>query len=166
MVREELTQARLREVLDYNPDRGLFKWKAKLKHHKSGWFRGCLGGTGDLYIGVDMTNYKAHRLAYLYMEGSFPPEVIDHVDGDRANNKWCNLRACSQSQNACNSRIMSNNTSGYKGVSWRKERNTWQVRVSVKGEYKTFGCYKDFELACLIADQAREKYHGEFANHG
>ena len=166
MVKDKLTQARLKEILEYNPESGLFKWKTALKNHKRGWFKGSLGGTGDLYIGVAMMKYKAHRLAYLYMKGSFPLEVIDHIDGDRANNKWGNLRACSQSENAYNSRMMSNNTSGYKGVSWRDSGKKWCVRVSVKGNYKSFGSFEDYELACLVADEVRDKYHGEFANHG
>tara|TARA_R110000796_G_C14405954_1_gene418137 strand:+ start:280 stop:753 length:474 start_codon:yes stop_codon:yes gene_type:complete len=157
----------LKESLEYNPDTGLFKWKRITPNGTKGWFGGSLSGTGDLVIRVYWGLYKAHRLASLYMEGGFPKEVVDHIDGNRTNNKWENLRACSQSNNTLNSRVMSNNTSGHKGVYWRKDRRKWGVRVQVTPyHYKSFGSHEDFELACLIADQVREKYHGEFANHG
>ena len=61
---------------------------------------------------------------------------------------------------------MSSNTSGVKGVSWRRKSKKWTVRVTVDGEYKSFGSYDDLELAELVAIEARNKYHKEFANHG
>lgn len=166
MVKNELTQTRLKELLEYNPLTGEWKWHKPVGGCKKSWFAGSLGGTGDLYIRVDGKLYKAHRLVFLYMMGYFPSEVVDHINGSRCDNTWKNLRECSQSENMRNSRKCLTNTSGHKCVSWRKDRNKWAVRVRVLGQYKSFGCYSDFELACLVADEVRDKYHGEFANHG
>jgi hypothetical protein len=166
MESTELTQIRLKEVLEYNPETGKFLWKRSTPMGKKGWFKGSLGGTGDLYIRVDGKLYKAHRLALLYTDGEFPSDVVDHINGERDDNRRRNIRVCTQSQNLYNTRLPTTNTSGHKGVSWKKGRETWQVRIGVDKVYKTFGCYKDFELACLVANEVRNKYHREFANHG
>ena len=105
-----------------------------------------------------------HRFAFLFMEGSIPDEV-DHIDGNRLNNKWSNLRPVTRSQNNYNSKIRKDNPAGVKGVTIRKSGN-YQVKVSINGKTKSFGAYKDLELAELIAQEVREKYHKEFTNHG
>lgn len=166
MVKDKLTQAELKELLEYNPDTGLWKWHTPKGSCKKGWFCGSRSIGGYLDIKIRGKSYRTHRLAFLFMEGAFPPDLVDHIDGDTANNKWHNLRHCSYSGNNRNTRLPNTNTSGYKGVSRREGRSTWTVRLSVAGKTRNFGCYKDLELAALVAEEAREKYHGEFANHG
>lgn len=166
MVKDELTQDELKELLEYNPDTGLWKWHTPKGNAKEGWFRGSRGTRDYRVIKIQGKSYKAHRLAFLFMEGALPPALVDHVDGNTANNRWNNLRHCCYSENNLNKRLYSTNSSGHKGVAWREDSRKWQVRVSVAGRQRKFGCYKDLELAALVAEEAREKYHGEFANHG
>lgn len=99
------------------------------------------------------------------MHHGYLPDVIDHIDGDILNNKIENLRPATHTQNMRNTKLSSRNNSGVKGVNWDKKSNKWRVHISVDGKTKTFGRFKDMELAELIAIEARDKYYGEFARH-
>ena len=106
--------------------------------------------------------YKAHRLIFL-MHNGYLPNQIDHIDGNPNNNKIENLRAVSHNQNMQNKGIYKNNTSGVKGVSFDKNSNKFRVYINMNKKRKYFGRFDDFELAELVAIEARKKYHGEFA---
>ena len=166
MVKDELTQSTLKDNLEYSRDTGLFRrvYISSNRVHK-GWFSGADNGTGHRRIRVGGKSYLAHRLAFLYETGGIP-KLIDHIDNNPSNNKWGNLRECNKSENARNSKLSSASTSGFKGVSWHKRDKKWAVNVNTGFKYKSFGVFDDFELACLVAGEAREKYHGEFTNHG
>jgi len=89
---------------------------------------------------------------------------IDHIDGNRLNNQRSNLRLCNSSQNKCNRGPRKDNKSGYKGVSWHKQRNKWTVRIkSPYGKYLSLGLYHNIKEAALAYNKAAIKYHGEFA---
>jgi hypothetical protein len=109
--------------------------------------------------------YRTHRLIYLYHHGYMPVKV-DHKDNNPFNNHIENLRPATTSENACNVGFRPDNTSGAKGVTWDKSKNKWMVRVYANGRCLNLGRFKDFELADLVATEARVKYHKEFANHG
>lgn len=108
-----------------------------------------------------MVRRPRHTLSSGRYSGEIPEGfVLDHKEGK--SNDIDNLRLATVSQNAQNSKLMSNNTSGHKGVELTKG-GLWRVRISAfKGKRMSFGCYKDFELACLVADEARDKYHVNF----
>jgi hypothetical protein len=89
--------------------------------------------------------------------------MLDHIDGIRHNNKIENLRECSFSENGFNKKLTNKNTSGYKNVVWSKQRKKWRVQMRAYGKNLSFGFYDDIELASLVAEEAREKYHKEFA---
>jgi hypothetical protein len=93
------------------------------------------------------------------------PNFIDHIDCNKSNNKIENLRVATKSQNQCNRAITLLNKSGVKNVSWSKDRKEWVVQISVNGKKKFIGRYKDLELADLVAQEARDKFHGKFARH-
>jgi hypothetical protein len=93
------------------------------------------------------------------------PALIDHINGDRGDNRIENLRAATPSQNVCNTKIKSTNTSGVKGVNWVKRLKKWQVRLNIQNRVMHFGLYRDFDLAELVAAEARNKHHGAFARH-
>lgn len=78
-----------------------------------------------MQICLDNRLYLAHRLGYLYVHGEFPSEKLDHIDRDKTNNRVQNLRPATHKQNSENKGIQANNTSGYKGVSWSKQRSKW-----------------------------------------
>jgi hypothetical protein len=94
--------------------------------------------------------------------GWFPDEV-DHVDGVRDNDRVENLRAATASENQCNKRRLRNNTSGFKNIRFKAKK--WNVELKLNNKNYYFGRYDDLELAELVAMEARNKYHGAFANH-
>lgn len=160
----QLTQERLRALLHYDPETGVF---VRIKGVR-GFARGSNAGTfhvssGYVYIGVDRRSYRAHRLAYLYMTGEWPADVIDHVNGRRDDNRWDNIRDATRSQNNANAARRANNSSGAKGVSWDGPNKRWRAYIVEGGKQKHLGRFEDFEAARqAYADAARETF-GEFA---
>ncbi len=161
-----LTQKRLKELLSYSPIVGVFEWRKNRAPVRAGSIAGNVVDTGYITIGVDYKVYTAHRLAWLYMTGSFPDGEIDHADGDRTNNAWNNLREVSKQQNAMNARIGSNNTSGVKGVLWCRKSGKWRGRICTRGKLTHLGPFNTIEEAAEAVRAARVMLHGEFANHG
>jgi len=97
-----MTQARLKELLIYCVLTGLFMWRVNRGRIKVGSIAGCKDYDDYILIRIDGTLYKAHRLAFLYMEGEFPPDQVDHINGVEDDNRWCNLRKCTLKQNMNN----------------------------------------------------------------
>jgi len=158
--KQKLTQKRLKELLDYNPMTGIFKWKT----YRAGKVSpGDIAGTknhphGYVYIRINKKNYKAARLAWLYMNGYFPEHCVDHIDRDRKNDKWGNLRHVTQSCNVKNSSPKNTNTSGVTGVSFSKNRNKWVAQITVKYKNISLGRFKKIEDAAMARWEAEKKY--------
>lgn len=150
-----ITQEFLKSIVEYDKETGLFAKKngAKFGFEDAGYLRAEINGKP----------YYLHRLAWLYEYGSFPKGHIDHINGDKTDNRICNLREATRSQNLCNVAKTKRNTSGIKNVSFHKESKKWRVVVSVNGKNKSFGLYDDIELAELVSIEAKNKYHGDFA---
>lgn len=173
-LRNKATAERVRQLLDYNPDTGDFTWKPNPEKGKAWHTRwqgrkaGYLGSEGHRYVQifVDGQLYLGHRLAWLYVHGSFPLSGVDHIDGNPANNRIDNLRPASQSQNASNMKTPCVNTSGHKGVTWDKGHNLWIGHVKKNYKYVLRSYFRTKEEAIAAVALAREKFHGEFANHG
>jgi len=127
---------------------------------KAGAIAGHLHSRGYIHVGVFGKQYKAHRLIWLYMTGNFPEHDIDHIDGNRSNNSWKNLRESSRSQN-CRNQKFRGNSSGYKGVSLRN--GTYSARIRTKNEVHYLGSFSDPLDAALAYDHAAIKLHGKFA---
>jgi hypothetical protein len=125
---------------------------------------GCVDSQGYISIGIRGVKYKAHRLAWFYVNGCHPV-VIDHINGDKQDNRLCNLRSCSQAENLLNQGARSKSSSGIKGVHWHKQSNSWKVTIPISKKQVCFGYYKDKELSELVANEARDKYHGEFCKN-
>jgi len=161
-----ITQQELKELLDYNSETGVFTWKVSPARQV---FSGDIAGTKrkDGYIQIKVKNklILSHRLAWIYMYG-YLPKYIDHINGQRDDNRIINIREVSNQQNSLNSKISKNNTSGIKGVYWDKSRNKWTVRLSIDGKCKFFKRFDDIDLAKLVIEEVRNKYHGKYANHG
>jgi len=158
-----LTQKRLKEALDYNESNGIFIWKNP--HLKSKHRIGEIAGsntTGYCKINVDGKSYPAHHLAWFYIYGEMPKK-IDHIDGNGLNNAISNLRLTTAYQNSWNMKITKRNTSGIKGISWYKATKKWSVEIMAQGKKIFLGRFEDLEFAELIVNEARAKYHGEFA---
>lgn len=109
-------------------------------------------------------SYKASRVIY-YLAHNEWPEVVDHIDGNRSNDQISNLRGTTRANNNKNVKKRKDNTTGYKGVSFKKKLGKYQVLVQVDGKNIYFGVYSDLEEAAEVARKAREDLHGEFARH-
>lgn len=157
-----ITKEYLQEVFDYTD--GHLYWKVNRGSNKMiGIKAGCLY-KGYIRIRLHDKKYGEHQLIWLYHYGQIP-EQIDHIDGDKSNNKIENLRIATTLQNNQNAGLRKDNTTGIKGVC-RGYKDKWQVHVRINGKKTYFGSYDDIELAELVAIEARNKYHGIFANHG
>ena len=159
------TQERLKKVLSYDPDTGVFTWLTRPNNSiRVGDIAGCIdSSTGYRVIRVDKVLHYAHRLAWLFISGCLPNEEVDHIDRDRLNNKIENLREATSKQNKANMRVGSRNTSGVKGVSWNKKMGKWSVTANISGRSTNFGCYADKDEAAMIYRNAAIKEHGEYA---
>lgn len=123
-----LTAARLREIVHYNPEAGEFRWIAGQQGREEvvGWIQDNKKYQRRM-VCIDYKTYMLHRIAWLYMTGEWPKELIDHINRDPMDNRWCNLREANHSQNAYNMPIRNDNTSGVKGVHWNKKAKKWKV---------------------------------------
>jgi hypothetical protein len=143
----------------------LFEYKdGSLYSKKTGKRVGCRHHTGYVHLVVNKKQYNAHRLIFLMHHG-YLPETVDHVDGDRSNDRIENLRPATWAQNLQNMKMRASNTSGHKNVRWCKFRNKWTVEISVNKRRFNIGRFDDLEFANLVASEAREKFHGAFARH-
>lgn len=146
-----LTQARLKEILQYDPDTGIFTWLVNRKgtETKAGEVAGGLDADGYTIIYIDNKQYKAHRLAWLYMEGYFPEYQIDHPKGKRTDNRWKHLRHVTNQCNSQNCCLSSNNSSDFNEVSWVKRDKVWRAYVKLDGKQIPLGYHQDKVSAAL-----------------
>jgi hypothetical protein len=158
---------RLRGVLKYQPRKGQFVWLVKRSATvPKGMVAGTLKESGHIQIYCFGKPYYAHRLAYLFMKGIWPPDDVDHKDGVRSNNKWSNLRPATNGQNNWNTRkLYKSNTSGKRGVSWETISQRWKARVTVDGHQIQLGSFRKNKLKeAIAARRAGElKYFGKYA---
>jgi len=165
--RAAVTADRLREVLDYDPLTGIFRWRIRPANRmRIGQIAGGGHVKGYRRIRVDGLLYLAHRLAWLFVHGDFPILDIDHIDRNRDNNAIENLRVATTSLNCANSRHRRNNTSGFKGVEWRKAKQKWHAGIMVDGRRLHLGTFDTPEAAHAAYMAAAVKHFGEFACDG
>ena len=161
----ELSQDRLRELLEYDPETGKFRNRIRRANSAIGTVVGCLDSNGYVMIRVDYRLYRAHQLAFLYMTRSIP-DRIDHRNENKSDNRWVNLRAATNSQNMMNvSALPRNNTSGVRGVSWHKGAGKWFAQIKAKGRNHYLGLFEDFDAAVKARRSAERIYFREFAPH-
>ena len=163
-----VTRARVLELLDYNEDTGEMRWKVDVRHGqiKAGAIAGCYDGWGYRQIKIDGRLYQSHRLAWLIATGDWPAGEIDHRDEAKDNNRLANLRPAGLDQNRHNVSLTSKNTSGFKGVGWRKQRGKWQAQIQVRRKKKHLGYFDTVEAARAAYRRAAVEHFGEFANFG
>lgn len=157
-MKSKLTQERLKELLDYDPDTGLFTWRVNKGRGKIGLTTGYTNNRGYSQIGIDGKFYISHRLAFLYMEGYFPENGIDHIDRDKLNNRWKNLREVSQLCNTRNRSIRIDNKTGVVGVRWRSRAKKWNAYIRVK-KCIHLGSFNNFIDAVKARWDAEVKYN-------
>lgn len=154
----------LSELFAYDPWSGAITHLRKWGRRKVGDVATFPASHGYLRVSVGKQEVYAHRLAWYLMMGTEAPEQIDHVNGNRADNRWRNLRLASNGQNAMNRTKLRNNTSGFKNVHFHKASGLWRVRVRVDGQEIIGGYFSSTEDANQAAIVLREMLHGEFKN--
>ena len=152
------TQDKVKEQYNYKD--------GELYHRKNGKKVVCSKTKGQRYLRINVQgkSYALHRIIFLYHVGYFP-KVTDHIDGNRYNNRIENLREVTQQQNCLNRTHTAHSKSPYKNVYWNKAANKWAVVMSVDGIRKYFSLFEDIDLADLVAQEARSKYHGAYARN-
>lgn len=161
-----ISREMLMECLEYKPDDGTFIRKKSPRGDTLGKPAGCIqNSSGYVLIHIRGKSYRAHRLAFLYMRGVIPL-IVDHINGNRSDNRWSNLRESTKEGNSHNSIIGKNNKSGVKCVSWNKRLKKWHARIMSERKYKHIGYFPDLIGAELAVRKSRIELHGEFANHG
>jgi HNH endonuclease len=172
----ELTQEYLRTAIHYDPETGSFIWNHRPREHFAnedtykkwnsrhyGTVAGFRRFDGYTIIGVNKKQYRAHRLAFLYMTGNIPLFDTDHINGMRSDNRWENLRSVDRVENSRNMGMRGTNTSGACGV--EKHQGKWRARIMVNGKNVHIGCYDNFLVAVGKRKAAEIKY-GFHENHG
>lgn len=154
-----ITAERLREVIEYYPEDGSFRWAKSRRGVRKGDKTGTLRPDGYIKISIDGKCYLAHRLAWLFMHGAFPENDIDHVNRKRDDNRIANLRLCTRAENLQNISVPSTNSSGFIGVRWHKQRKKWNARICVDGREVYLGVFDNRDEAIEARRVAKEKYH-------
>lgn len=161
-----ITQAELKEVLTYNHETGIFTWNSSRGKAIKGGVAGTLLDNGYLCIRYKGKGYKAHRLAFIYMNGFYPTDFdTDHINHIKTDNRWSNLRLVTKSENQRNRSLNANNKYGQTGIYHNKKKDTWQVSITINGKWKTINEFKDKEKAVQARKEAEVKY-GFHKNHG
>jgi HNH endonuclease len=161
----EIDSKSLHEMFEYRD--GLLLWKTDRARRKvrAGDEASHIKATGYKYTCFNYKQYRTHRLIYCMFHG-FMPEYIDHIDGNKLNNKIENLRGCTKAQNSYNRKAPKTNSSGHKNVCFYKRYNKWRSYIDVHGKKITGGYFDTIEDAVISATNLRQQHHGEFANHG
>lgn len=158
-----LTQERLKQLLSYDEATGVFTWRVtRTGSATSGSVAGRGSDRGYIQIMVDGRRIYAHRLAWLYVHGNFPPEEIDHINRQKDDNRIANLRPATVAQNQKNRSVNSNNASGRKGIYWYKRDNKWMAQARLNGKRHYLGVFHTAEAAADAYDAFARKHHGEF----
>ena len=154
------------ELFTYNEFTGELLWKPNVRlKYKNGAIAGSSSNTNG-YVQVQVNNkmHLAHRIIWEMKNGPIPKGLlIDHVDGNRTNNKLSNLRLCTKSQNTCNGKLRSTNTSGFRGVSWSRSMSMWRSQIRTQNGPMNLGYFETKEEAYAARLKAEKEYHKEFA---
>lgn len=162
----DITAEFLRSVLSYDPDTGVFTRLATSGGREAGTVAGGVSrGRRGGYVKISVMNkqHLAHRLAWLHVNGEWPPGRIDHKDLCKTNNAILNLRIATQSQNCANKGAMKTNTSGLKGVSWHPGAKKWTAQITVDGEHHYIGRFVKKSDARMAYLRVAQQHFGEFA---
>lgn len=157
----ELTQSYLREVFDF--DGKNLTWNDKRNGAKLGSIAGTINNSGYRVIGINGNLYLAHRLIWFLHYGEWPKNHLDHINHDKLDNRIENLRDATCQQNMMNQVVRSDNTSGFKGISWHKQAKKWSAYINFMGKRKYLGLFDNIEDAKMIREQHEIMLFGDWA---
>lgn len=166
ILEPSLSMQRLKELLDYDPETGVFRWKRRRGRGLAGAIAGKLVYWGHRKIGIDGRSYRAHRLAWFYVYGRWPKGEIDHINGVSDDNRIDNLREATRAENMRNLRgAHRDSVTGFRGVRNHPQCfiKPFQARVVKDGREYSLGYYATPEEAAGAASKARRELFGEFA---
>lgn len=153
---------KLLAAIDYNPDTGELTWKACLSNRiHTGAPVGYIAAHGYRYVTVFGVRVYAQQLIWFYMTGTWPKpgHVIDHINQNKQDNRWSNLREITVGQNNQNLGKPVTNKSGHKGVSWDSLSGNWRAQISVNGKSKYLGLFATPTEAAIAYNKAKSKLH-------
>lgn len=160
---------RVREIWDYDPDTGILRWKINVSRWLAGYPAGNpkrrKDGKSYVFIRFEGKWFLAHRLAFAWMTGRWPEQLMDHVNGVETDNRWVNLREATFADNARNRRLPRTNSTGYRGVFEviRFGKVGYEARIKVNGKAVELGRFKTKQEAHAAYCTAQQEYHGTFA---
>ena len=155
----DYTLADVKRTYRYDPITGIFIF---ISGKKKGQLAGKMTARGYVRITVNGKSRYAHRVAWLYMTGDFPSLLIDHVNGHKWDNRFCNLRNSSYCENGYNRKRGVNNTSGRVGVHWVKRVGMYRVDIKRNKERIVIGNFRSYDEACAARDAAEIQHFGDF----
>lgn len=167
-MKDPISHEKLLELFDYDAETGELVRRCNVRGlglNRKGDRPRHKGPNGYAAVGADVKKYLYHRLVWFWHHNEWP-EVIDHIDGDKQNNRIENLRACTQSQNLCNVQIPSDNKSGFKGVSIHIPTGKWRARCGLHKVQHNLGIFDTPGQAAEAVRAFRESLHGSYMNHG
>lgn len=156
-------------LFKYDPDTGILSRISKRKDHRCGEGIQCgsLNSRGHIQVRAPLKLYQAHRIIWMLVTGEDPGALqVEHENTVKTDNRWGNLRLSSQLENTYNNNKYKNNTSGVKGVHKRKDNGMYMIQIKVSGKTVRLGHATTLCVAKQIIKEARQKFHGEFTNHG
>lgn len=158
-----LSADRLRDLLSYDPETGQFRWRVSRGTAKAGNVAGTTRLDGYVVIRLLGKLYYAHRLAWLYMTGEWPSDLLDHRDLEPGDNRWATLRLADKSKNSLNTGVKSTNSTGFKGVSVHRKSGKYRAQIVVAKVRHHLGLHDTAEQAHQAYVAAAERLAGEFA---
>jgi len=164
MHKHTITAEEARQLFSYNPDTGDLMWRAWRSGVRNNGVAGYAQRNGYRVVFVNGKLYLAHRVIWAVVNGAWPETGIDHINRNKTDNRWANLRLATRSQNAMNRPAQSNNTSGYKGVSRNGKR--WAANIHEDGRKRHLGTFDTPKEAHAAYCRAAVKLHGDFVNTG
>ena len=156
----------LQRRLTYNAETGEFTWRENRRRARAGSPAGRINAIGYHEIGINGKLYQAHRIAWFFVTQKDPvSSEIDHINGKPWDNRACNLRLATRSQQLCNTSTRSDNCSGHKGVHWDARKRKWKVQIQVQGKRSFVGYFDRIEDAIAARRKAELELHGEYSAH-
>ena len=160
-----LNQSSLKELVLYDPETGIFVWKKGRAGASAGKKIGCLKPSGYIVALVNGKLHRLHRLAWLYTTGEWPKHEIDHINGNRSDNRFCNLREATKAQNNWNKKVRKDSKVGVKNVIYYPKWGAYYVRITANKITQNFGPFKTKDEAEKVSLEKRKEIHGDFSSH-
>lgn len=158
-----ISQEELRSIFNYCAETGVFTWRIQPALKKKPGIGDVAGSvhkkTGYVMLKIKSKSYRAHRLAWLYINGEYPKNHIDHINGICSDNRFINLRECTHQENQQNRKSSKRSSSKYIGVDWCKLSKKWRSQITLNGKNKYLGLFESEELAHEAYCEAKKQLH-------